>query len=286
MVCCAGRGTCLDPGVTVEWCEDSGLFGWPGALSRLREHPARAFGVTRFVGAAMWTLSRLGPFDRVVAHWIVPCAWPVALSLNAPLEVVAHGSDVRLLLSWPRAWRRWLMNRLLAQGASFRFVSSHLRDQLTSVSPAELRLRSVVAPCPVDLDGVLGRRDARTELGVSRAERLVVLVGRLVTDKRIQVALNAALLIPRARVVVVGEGPEREALERQFPTAEFAGHCIRSRALRWIAASDLLVCASRLEGAPTVIREARALGVPVVCAPCGDVAQWARTDPGIIVCSE
>ena len=29
---------------------------------------------------------------------------------------------------------------------------------------------------------------------------------------------------------------------------------------------------------PTVIREARALGIPVVAAPCGDLAEWARSD--------
>jgi hypothetical protein len=33
------------------------------------------------------------------------------------------------------------------------------------------------------------------------------------------------------------------------------------------------------EGAPTVVREALALGVAVVSAPTGDLLQWARTEP-------
>jgi len=38
---------------------------------------------------------------------------------------------------------------------------------------------------------------------------------------------------------------------------------------------------SEAEGAPTVIREARALGVPVLATPVGDVLLWASEDPGI-----
>ena len=51
--------------------------------------------------------------------------------------------------------------------------------------------------------------------------------------------------------------------------------------LAWIAAADLLVSASRDEGAPTVVREARLLGTPVLAARAGDVERWAAQDPGI-----
>jgi glycosyltransferase involved in cell wall biosynthesis len=48
-----------------------------------------------------------------------------------------------------------------------------------------------------------------------------------------------------------------------------------------MAAADLLISASRTEGAPLAIREARALGVPVVSCPAGDLASWARHDGGL-----
>jgi len=38
-----------------------------------------------------------------------------------------------------------------------------------------------------------------------------------------------------------------------------------------------------VEAAPTVIREARALGVPVIACDAGDVAAWAADDAGIRV---
>ena len=111
--------------------------------------------------------------------------------------------------------------------------------------------------------------------------KLVVIVARLIADKRVDIALRALSLLPNLRVAVVGDGPERARLQDAFPTAEFTGNRPRSEALLYIAAADALVSASRHEGAPTVVREARALGVPVVAAPAGDLVEWARADAGI-----
>src|SRR5690606_38159805 len=88
----------------------------------------------------------------------------------------------------------------------------------------------------------------------------------------------------RLAAVVVGEGPAREALERIAPhPTRFVGKLPRSRTLDVIGASDLLVDASEAEGAPTVVRDARALGVAVVSCGAGDVPVWAAADPGITV---
>jgi glycosyltransferase involved in cell wall biosynthesis len=108
-------------------------------------------------------------------------------------------------------------------------------------------------------------------------------VARLFPEKRVAVALAAARLIPEVKVVVVGSGPERTRLRRQFPEVSFAGQLPHNDALTWLAAADLVLSASRREGAPTVVREARALGVPVVACPAGDVELWSRSDPGLLV---
>lgn len=83
----------------------------------------------------------------------------------------------------------------------------------------------------------------------------------------------------------MGDGPERPKLEawaRQLDArAHFVGQVTRDEALAWMAAADRLLHLSEAEGAPTVVREARALGTPVLATAVGDIAKWAEEDPGI-----
>jgi len=253
----------------------SWLFGWPGALERLKQAPWRAPGALAFAASVRAALARLGPLDSVIAHWIVPCAWPSAIG-HRPLTVVAHGSDVRLLSTLPRAVSRRMLTQLLSQGASFRCVSETLRRELVELCP-EVADHSRVAPCLLSVGGAPTRVRARAELDVH--QRLVVFVGRLVPGKRLDLGLSASQLLPDVQVVVVGDGPELADLRRRHPSVRFVGKLTHPETLRWIAAADLLISASLDEGAPTAVREAIALGVDVVACPSGDLAAWAPNEP-------
>ena len=262
---------------------DCELFGWPGALSRLRQDPARVLGVLRFVWSTRWAARDMDPFDRVVAHWILPSAWPIALGFAAPLEIVVHGSDVALLLKMPVFLRDRILGALVRRGASLRFVSSRLRDDLCHNTRLPLRQLSRVAACRIDVSDAPSHQQARTQLGISPQQKLLVIVGRLVSSKRVAVALNAAGLVADLSVVVIGDGPERGELVRRFPTARWLGMLPRSHALAWIAAADVLLTTSRSEGASTVVREALALGTPVVATPSGDIVDSAEQNPRLTV---
>lgn len=264
------------------------LFTWPGVLPRLRENPGRALHALRFVREARRALVELGKIDRIVAHWLVPSAFPIAVprartGKRPRLQVTAHGSDVRVLLRLPERLRRGILTMLFDERAELRFVSQALRTELLERTelPRHVALwleRAVVAPAAIELPASLNRTSARETLRLDDAMRLVVIAGRLVPEKRIDVALRAAELVPRAVVVVMGSGPEFERLRAEFPDVRFLGQVPRGDALTWLAAADVLVNASLEEGAPTVVREARALGVPVVARPCGDLTLWADTD--------
>jgi teichuronic acid biosynthesis glycosyltransferase TuaC len=143
----------------------------------------------------------------------------------------------------------------------------------------------VVAPCPIELPVAPSRLEARARLGVCADESVALVVARLIPGKRVDVALAALTLLGGMRVVVVGDGPLRGSLAARFPGAEYLGQLGREQTLLWIAAADVLVTASRLEGAPTVVREARALGTPVVAAPAGELSAWAAVDPLLTVIS-
>src|ERR1019366_3159812 len=59
--------------------EPGGAFGWPGVSSRVRERPWRAIDALRWVRGPRAQVAGLR-VDRVVAHWAVPCAWPIGVA--------------------------------------------------------------------------------------------------------------------------------------------------------------------------------------------------------------
>lgn len=276
-----GPGTVIRDNPEVRWLDGGDCFGAPGVLARLRERPTRVIGASQFIAHARRALKeQQASLHKVVAHFLVPCAWPIAFDVAAPLEVVAHGSDVELLVRLRLA--RYVVARLLDRGARFRFVSERLRDDLACHSSPALLESSDVAASPIDIAEAPSRALARERLCIEDRRRVIVICGRLIAQKRIDAAIHHALRDDRAaRIVVIGDGPERARLARHFPECDFVGHVERPRALEWIAAADLLVSASHHEGAPTVIREARALGVPVLAEPCADLVEWAASDAGI-----
>jgi len=265
--------------VHVEWLAGGDAFGWPGALPRLRDEPLRAIAAARFVAGARRAVRRLGAFDQVVAHFVLPSAWPVAVRARGAMEVVAHGSDVKLVERLPRAARVAIALALLSRGARFRFVSEDLRARFAGATTPAIYGVSRVAPCAICVEDAPTRDDARARFGVGD-ERLGVVVGRLITSKDPLRAVGLAAL-ETDRVVVVGDGPLYAEVRRAHPGVRLVGRVARPEALAWIAAADLLVSASREEGASTVVREARALGTPVLAVPAGDIAEQALRDPGI-----
>ena len=270
------------------------LFTWPGAIARLREAPLRLLSSGVFAAGAVARIATLGAVDRVVAHWIVPCAFPLAVSATrAPLDVYAHGADVRLLLRAPRDARERVLSMLLGREARITFAAAALHDALLrSVNPRlreRLAAHARVEPPAIDVPDVADHAAGlRAGLQLADDERLVVSVCRLIASKRVGLAIQAAHAAGTiVRLVIVGDGPEHGALVKQAEAlgarVTFTGALPRREALAWIGAADVLLHTSAIEAAPTVIREARALGVPVIACDAGDVSAWAHDDAGIRV---
>jgi glycosyltransferase involved in cell wall biosynthesis len=254
--------------VTVVAPHPGGAFGWPGVAARVRERPSRVLEAASWVARARASVAAM-EVDRVVAHWAVPCAWPIGVAARAELRVASHGGDVRLLCGLPRVVRGRMVEALAARATTWQFVSEGLLEELLGSLDVRTRSRlervARVEPPPLEMPDV---RDAvarrRRELG---AARVAVSVGRLVAGKRVERAIDHLGSRPDLDVLyVVGDGPERERLEalagRAGKRVRFLGALPRRETLAWIGAADLLIHASEAEGLSTVMREAEALGTP------------------------
>jgi glycogen(starch) synthase len=122
-------------------------------------------------------------------------------------------------------------------------------------------------------------------------------LGRLVAEKGFDLALSAFATVrdrfPGARLVVAGDGPEREKLERQasalgfIDSVEFAGGVAPETAAHLIDASTLVLIPSRLEGFCLVALEAAWMARPVVATRIGGLPEVVvHEQTGLLVESE
>jgi glycosyltransferase involved in cell wall biosynthesis len=118
-------------------------------------------------------------------------------------------------------------------------------------------------------------RLARWDGEAGRERDLIVCLGRLSPEKDHRLLLRAMTLLPKDRpwrLAVVGDGPEREALElfvHEHGLSErtvFTGFV--SDPFAWMMRARVAVCSSVYEGLCNAIIEALACGTPVVSTDC------------------
>jgi glycosyltransferase involved in cell wall biosynthesis len=119
------------------------------------------------------------------------------------------------------------------------------------------------------------RRDPelRRRWGVVAEDPVVLYVGRLAPEKNLPLALRAYAAMKardaRARLVVVGDGPQQRRLRREVPDAVFAGSHSGERLAAHYASADIFLFPSLTETFGNVTLEALASGLAVVAFRAG-----------------
>jgi glycosyltransferase involved in cell wall biosynthesis len=157
-------------------------------------------------------------------------------------------------------------------------------DQLTSRGIPRSRItvqhNSVPPFQPPDRAAVA---HVRTSLDIGDGVPVLLAVGRLSAEKGFHDLVEAVAIARQNaaefRVVIVGEGPERQRLEASIARLGLTG-CVllpghdNDMAL-WYALASALVMPSHSEGSPNVLLEAMAAGLPVVATTVGGIPEIA-----------
>jgi len=170
--------------------------------------------------------------------------------------------------------------RAYSRGAPVIFVSEGARASMADwLGSAQPGWRSI--PNPFSEDGYrLAAAMADTRHADLRARmasrRTVIAVGRLEPRKGFDLLLEAAALVVREGIdldlVILGEGPQREALRQQAERLGLGDRLFMPGfvhdAREWIREASCYVLSSRLEGLPTTIIEALSVDTPVIATDC------------------
>ncbi|MFG1921305.1 glycosyltransferase family 4 protein [Cryptosporangium sp. NPDC048952] len=105
---------------------------------------------------------------------------------------------------------------------------------------------------------------------------IVGYVGRLAPEKRVDL-LEPVSNLPGVKVVIIGDGPARAALERQMPRAQFLGEVVGDDLATAFASLDIFVHTGAHETFCQTVQEAMASGVPVVAPAAGGPVDLVRS---------
>ena len=113
------------------------------------------------------------------------------------------------------------------------------------------------------------REELRQVWGAEPGDPVFLYVGRLAVEKNIELAVRAFLraqaVEPRARFVLVGDGPARGDLQKRYPKFHFAGMRRGADLAAHYASGDVFLFPSATETFGNVVTEAMASGLAVLC---------------------
>lgn len=270
--------------------------------SRLTVHHPRylvvpKIGMTLTPHTLFWTLKRAlknllaqgRRFDLIDAHYFYPdgvaAVW-LAQHFGIPVTVTARGTDLNLIPEYPTPHR--MICEAAARADGLITVCQALKNRLVELGPAPERVTVLRNGVDLQLFKPIDRDKARATLGLTR--RTLGSVGWLIERKGHHHAICALPALPDTDLLIVGEGPERTALERLAvkegvsERVRFLGRIEQKQLPEIYSAMDALVLASTREGWANVLLEAMACGTPVVAsAVWGTPEVVAAPEAGVLM---
>lgn len=245
-----------------------------------------AQSIARSQRRALMALHAEFPFDVIDTQFFWPdgpAAIALGRELGVPVSIKARGADIHF---WGH--NRATAAQIIAAGQAadgLIAVSAALKDDMVALGmPAE---RISVHYTGIDRSRfrVRDRAAAKAALGISG--RLLVSVGALIKRKGHAIVIETMTQLPHVTLVIIGQGPDRAALEKQAASygvrVRFLGSQPHDVIADWLAAADAMVLMSTSEGLANAWIEALASGTPVVISDVGGAREVLdRPEAGVL----
>ena len=238
-------------------------------IHRLPVIRIRTIGLIFFWTDIYRTIKKIGP-DLVHAQSII-FAIPALISkklLKIPYVFWGQGSDVYF-----RDWFMILVSKTIIKNADSAIaLTKNMKMFLQAIYPRDI----AIVPNGIEIDDY---RDRHDENGRKTPGTRILFVGRLDPIKGVQILLRAMKIVcrelPEAKLIVVGDGEEREYLESLAESLDlkdqmdFIGMIPHDKIPDYLYKADIFVLPSLSEGFPVVILEAMASGLPIIATRVG-----------------
>ncbi len=222
--------------------------------------------------------------DLVHVHAPGPMGWrgyKASTELKIPLILTHHTILDPLVRYAPLGWKtiyragtRFITKKLVKKSKILIAPSTATAAELEAAYP-ETKGKIRVVPTGIDIERFkpnLDGRALRDDWGFDENHRVVLYLGRLSYEKRIDVLLDAFNQLrkkePLARFVIGGTGPSSDELQEQAQRLgiddliRFEGHIPGHRLPLTYAAADAFASASEVETQGLTLLEAMAVGKP------------------------
>jgi len=248
----------------------------PGVASRrpwlvLGTIPALAGYLRRARPGAVLSTSNPANLACVLARELAGCGTPVVLCANIHLSAA--------IARRARAWRpllRWLARRAYSCAEAVIAISRGVADDLPrAAGVARERVHAIPNPIAVDAIAAGARAALDHPWFAPGAPPVLLAVGKLAPQKDFPTLLRAFARVRAvrvARLVILGEGAERQRLARLARSLEIDSDValpgFQANPYAWMARASVFVLSSAWEGFSNALAEALACGCPVVSTDC------------------
>ncbi len=274
---------CPDDGQLPAAVEESGVrrIPWHAGRSPGRGVPAECSRLKDIVEKAKPDVvhlhsSKAGLCGRLVLRGRLPtCFHPHGWSFHAVDGLIASAS-----VYWERTACRWTHSTICVSDAEKRVGERSGLKACWDVVRNGIDLEYWRQPLHDD------RAAAQSRLGLVSGAPVVICIGRICRQKGQDLLLRAWNVVrhqqPDASLILVGDGPDRETLQRQVPDGvTFVG--ARTDIRDWMVGADLVVMPSRWEGLSIALLEAMACERTVIATDVSGMKEAVGTDAGILV---